>query len=337
MNLHMVDLNLLVAFDALVAERSVSRAAEKLGVTQPAVSHALKRLRYLFKDDLLTRGPNGMQPTGRALSLHPGVQSVLADIRSIVSTGNVFDPATTSRAFRLSMSDAMSVEALPFIVRRIRRDAPSIDLVVSTSGPQESCRRIADDEIDLAIGVFPHVPKELRSRELYRDILICVADKRNKRLKNGRMELQAYLDSPHVTVARNRDTGIQVDEILDSMGIQRRIVVAVPHYLSIPSLIRGTDLVAHTRRRLLSVFRMSADLVVFPVPLPMKVPELEFIQIWHKRYEGDPGHRWLRDLVLDAVRPKVRNSLSGAAERGLSPMPVISSSLASRRAAPVHR
>jgi DNA-binding transcriptional LysR family regulator len=303
-NLNAVDLNLLIAFDALVAERSVSRAAEKLGVTQPAVSHALKRLRYLFKDDLLARGPHGMQPTGRALSLHPAVQSVLAEIHSIVSTGHAFDPATTPRTFRLSMSDAMSVEVLPSIARRIRREAPNIDLAISTSGPQEACRRIADDEIDLAIGVIPHVSQDLLSRELYRDTLICVADKRNKRLKKGRMELQDYLDSPHVTVARNRDTGIQVDEILDSMGIPRRIAVTVPHYLSVPSLIRGTDLVAHTRRRLISVFRMSSDLIVFPVPLPMKVPELEFIQIWHKRYEGDPGHRWLRDLVLDAARPK---------------------------------
>jgi DNA-binding transcriptional LysR family regulator len=304
MKLNQIDLNLLVAFDVLLCERSVSRAAEKLGVTQPAVSHALKRLRHLFKDDLLMRGPHGMQPTGRALSLHPGVRSVLADVQSIVSTANIFEPATTSRTFRLSMSDAMSVEALPLIVRRIRREAPNIDLSISTSGPHESCRRIADDEIDLAIGVFPRVPKDLLSRELYRDSLICVADKQNKRLKNGRMELQAYLDAPHVTVARHSDSGIQVDEILDSMGIPRRIVVAVPHYLSVPSLIQGTDLVAHTRKRLLSVFRMSADLVVFPVPLPMQVPELAFIQIWHKRYEGDPGHRWLRDLVLDAVRPK---------------------------------
>src|SRR5262249_35299418 len=150
-------------------------------------------LRYLFKDDLLIRGANGLQPTGHALFLHPGVQSVLADIRSIVSAGNVFDPATTSRSFRLSMSDAMSVETLPLIVRRIRHEAPNIDLVISASGPQQSCQRIADDEVDLAIGVIPHPPKELRSRELYRDTLICVADKRNKRLTNGRMNLQAYL------------------------------------------------------------------------------------------------------------------------------------------------
>ena len=305
MNLNAVDLNLLVVFDALVSERNVSRAAERLGVTQPAVSHALKRLRHVFKDDLMTRGPHGMQPTGRALSLYPAVQSVLADVQSIVSTGKVFDPATTSHTFRLSMSDAMSVEALPLIMRHIRREAPKIDLVISTSGPQDSCRRIADDEVDLAIGVFPHVPKELGSTALYRDELICIADKRNKRLKNGRMELEAYLDSPHVTVARNRDSGIQVDEILDLMGIPRRIVVAVPHYLSVPALIRGTDLVALSRKRLLSVFRMSSELVVFPVPLPMKVPDLEFIQIWHKRYERDPGHRWLRDMVLRAVQEGV--------------------------------
>lgn len=304
MNLNNIDLNLLVAFDVLMSECSVSRAAQKLGVTQPAVSHALKRLRYLLSDELLVRGPRGMQPTPRALALHPMVQGVLADVHSILSTTTTFDPAVTQRIFRLSMSDAMSVEALPQIIQRIRREAPQIDLVISTSGPQESCQRIADDKIDLAIGVFPHVPKELLTRELYRDTLICVADKRNKKLKNGRLDLKSYLESPHVTVAPNRDTGIQLDEILDSMGIPRRIVAAVPHYLSVPALIRGTDLVAHTRRRLLSVFRTTADLVVFPVPLPMKVPELEFIEIWHKRYDGDPGHRWLRDLVLDAVRPK---------------------------------
>ena len=304
MNLKAIDLNLLVAFDVLMSECSVSRAAQRLAVTQPAVSHALKRLRDLLKDELLIRGPRGMQPTPRALSLHPAVQSVLADVHSLLSTTAAFDPAQTERTFRLSMSDAMSVEALPLIVQRIRREAPRIDLVISTSGPQDACQRIADDKIDLAIGVYPHVPKDLLSRELYRDTLICVADKRNKRLKNGKLSLKAYLESPHVTVGPNRDTGIQLDEILDSMGIPRRIVAAVPHYLSVPALIRGTDLVAHTRRRLLSVFRNTTDLAVFPVPLPMKVPDLEFIEIWHKRYDGDPGHRWLRDLVWDAVRPK---------------------------------
>jgi len=306
MDLRKVDLNLLVAFDALMATSNVSAAARKLGVTQPALSHALKRLRVLFDDMLLIRGPRGMQPTLRALALHTPVKAALSDVQSILSSTTTFDPKTTRRTFRLSMSDAMSVEALPSIVRRIRRDAPHVDLLISTGGPKESCQRIIDDDLDLAIGVYPHVPDDVLSRELYRDTLICIADKHNTRLKNGRMVLKAYLESPHVTVAPNRDSGIQLDEILDSMGIRRRIVAAVPHYLSVPALIRGTDLVAHTRRRLLSVFRTTSDLVVFPVPLPMPVPELEFIQIWHRRHDGDPGHRWLRDLVSEAVGPQTR-------------------------------
>jgi DNA-binding transcriptional LysR family regulator len=204
------------------------------------------------------------------------------------------------------MSDAMSVEALPSIVRRVRREAPNIDLVISTGGPRESCQRIVDDELDLAIGVYPHVPDELSSCELYRDTLVCVADKRNRRLRNRRLDLKSYLELPHVTVAPNRDSGVQLDDILDSMGIRRRIVASVPHYISVPALIRGTDLIGHTRRRLLSVLRTTSDLVVFPIPLRMRVPDLEFIQVWHKGYDGDPGHRWLRDLVLDAVRPDSR-------------------------------
>ena len=208
MNLNAIDLNLLVAFDILISECSVSRAAQKLNVTQPAVSHALKRLRYLLKDDILVRGPRGMEPTVLAVSLHIPIRSVLANLHSILSSTTTFDPTQTHRTFRLSMSDAMSVEALPLIIQRLRREAPFIDLVISTSGPQESYQRIADDKIDLAIGVYPHLPSDFLSRELYRDTLICVADKRNKKLRNGRLDLESYLGSPHVTVGPDRDTGI---------------------------------------------------------------------------------------------------------------------------------
>ena len=136
MNLSKIDLNLLVTFEMLISEGSVSRTAQKLGVTQPAVSHSLKRLRDLLGDELLVRGPRGLQPTMRALALHPLVQTALADVHSILSTTAVFDPAVTRRTFRMSMSDAMSVEALPSIVQHIRQDAPGIDLAISTSGPQ---------------------------------------------------------------------------------------------------------------------------------------------------------------------------------------------------------
>jgi DNA-binding transcriptional LysR family regulator len=129
-----------------------------------------------------------------------------------------------------------------------------------------------------------------------------VTDRRHKKLKNGRLSLREYLASPHVTVARNLDTGIQLDRILHTMGIERRIVASLPHYLAIPAVVRGTDLVAHSRKRLINIFRSSSELAVFPIPLPLKVPDLIFLQIWHERYHDDPGHQWLRGLVLKALK-----------------------------------
>ena len=301
MDLKSVDLNLLVAFDALMAERSVSRGAAKLGITQSALSHALKRLRIMFGDPLMRRGPRGMEPTERALSLQQPMKDILANIHSIISTKLTFDPATTKRTFKLSMSDAMSVEALPLIVRKLRKSAPNIDLLVTSSGPRDACTRIINDEVDIAIGVFPHIPVELLRHELYRDELVCVADRNHPALKHGRMDEKAYLASPHVTVAPNLDSGVQLDEIFFAMGLTRRIVATVPHYIALPALIRGTDLIAHTRLRLVNVLRSSSNLAVFQIPTSIRVPRLSFEQIWHPRYEGDPGHRWLRDLIVDAV------------------------------------
>ena len=199
------------------------------------------------------------------------------------------------------MSDAMSVEALPLIVRKLRKTAPNIDLLVTSSGPRDACARIINDEVEIAIGVFPHVPPELLRRELYRDQLVCVADKNHPLLTHGRMDEKSYLSSPHVTVAPNLDSGVQLDDIFVAMGFNRRVVATVPHYIALPALIRGTDLIAHTRLRLLNVLRSSSNLVVFSIPAPIRVPELSFEQIWHARHEGDPGHRWLRDLIIDAV------------------------------------
>jgi len=224
-----------------------------------------------------------------------------------------FDPAVTERTFRIAMSDAMIIEGLPFILQNIRKTAPNINLEISSAGPLESCGRVVEDAVDLAIGVFPDLPENMQREELYRDKLLCVTDRRHKKLRNGRLSLQEYLAAPHVTVARNLDTGIQLDRILHAMSIERRIVASVPHYLAIPAVVRGTDLVAHSRKRLINIFKTSADLVVFPIPLPLKVPDLVFLQIWHERYDDDPGHQWLRSLVLKAL--KADNLSSSASSR----------------------
>jgi len=303
MNLRTVDLNLLVALEALLAECNVSRAAEKLGMTQSTLSHALQRLRVVFADPLLKRGPRGMQPTERALALRQPLKQALADIHSILSSKVTFDPATASRTFRLSMSDSMSVGALPAIVRQLRRQAPNIDLVVTTHSRREVYARVENDDVDLAIGVFPHLPRGVMSSELYKDRLVCVADKKHPLLKRGRMDQKSYLSCPHVTVAPNLDSGVQLDDIFKAIGLERRVVATVSHYIAVPALIRGTDLIANTRRRLVETLRGSSDLVVFPIPVKVQIPELSFRQIWHRRYERDSGHMWLRDVVSNAVRP----------------------------------
>jgi DNA-binding transcriptional LysR family regulator len=301
MNLRSVDLNLLVALEALLSECNVSRAAGKLGVTQSTLSHALQRLRTVFDDPLLKRGSKGMEPTERALAVRQPLKLALADIQSMLNSNAAFQPATASRAFRLSMSDAMSVEALPSIVRLLRKLSPNISLLVTTNSRRETYARIENDEIDLAIGAFPQLPRGLISKELYKDEMVCVADKKHPLLKRGRMDLKAYLASPHVTVAPNRDSGVQLDDIFTAMGVHRTVMATVPHYIAVPALIRGTDLIANTRRRLVETLRESSGLVVFPIPVKLSIPELSFRQIWHRRYDGDSGHQWFRGLVSSAV------------------------------------
>jgi DNA-binding transcriptional LysR family regulator len=301
MDLRRIDLNLLVALDALLTEASVSRAAVRLRVSQPAASHALKRLRDRFDDMLLVRDGGQMRLTPRGAGLLAPVKDALAACHSVLSSGEHFDPRTAARTFRMAMSDAMTVENLPLIMRRLRGLRSSIDLEVDAAGPQHSCRLLLADEIDLAVGVFPHIPKGLTTRDLYRDQLVCVVDRKNPWLRNGRLDYKAYLQAPHVTVNPTSDSGIQLDEILVAMGIRRRIAVSVPHYLALPSGIRGTDLIGLSRRRLLSVFRNTSSLLILPVPVPVAVPELVFMQVWHRRYDLDPGHRWFRDLVWEAI------------------------------------
>jgi hypothetical protein len=301
MNLSTLDFNLLKVLDALLKTESVSRAAVRLNVTQSAVSHALKRLRDIFQDPLLVRDGAVMRVSARGLALRAPLERAMVDIHALISVAGDFDPARSRRTFRLAMSDAMTIEGLPSIVQWVRREAPGIDISVETGGPVRSCLLLTDDKADLALGVFPSATPGLRRQELYRDELVCIVDRANPRLAGGVLTAQAYLDSPHVTVAASSDSGIQLDDILRSMGMERRILASVPHYLAIPALIAGTDLVAHSRRKLLEVFRSSQELMIVPIPVPFPVPALVFEQVWHERHMLDPGQVWLRGVVKRAL------------------------------------
>jgi DNA-binding transcriptional LysR family regulator len=249
-----------------------------------------------------------MEPTERALALQGPLKALLAEIQVLLRTNAAFDPKTAVRNFRISMSDAMSVEILPIITREVRRHAPNINFLISTSvGPRAACVRVSNDDVELAIGVYPEVPPELRRRELYRDKLVCISDRKNPRLRRGRMDEEAYLASPQVTLAPNSDPGIQFDAILSASGIHRRIAVTVPHYVAVPAIVSGTDLVGHTSTRQLRASPHSSQLASFPIPIPVHPPELVFEEVWHKRYENDAGHEWLRGLIYTSVRTAAKS------------------------------
>ncbi len=255
----------------------------------------------IFNDPLLVREGVGMRTSAKALALKDSLERAMSECHALLTSANLFDPGKSSRVFRLAMSDAMTVEGLPRIVQIVRRDAPNIDFIVETGGPVHSCSLLVEDKADLALGVFPSLPGGLRSRELYRDQLVCIADRNNPRLRKGRLSFAAFLAAPHVTVTPSSDTGIQLDEILNAMGMRRRIVARVPHYLAIPSLIGGTDLLAHSRRKLLNVFQAGSELVSLPVPVPFAVPDLVFSQVWHARQDLDRGQIWLRETIDRAL------------------------------------
>ncbi len=287
-----IDLNLLVVLDALLAERHVSRAAVRLNKSQPAVSHALARLRHLFDDPLLVRHGGRLEPTLRALEIAPRLTEAMGRMRSLL-TPSGFEPATERRAFRMAMSDYGAAVLLPRLMATLRQEAPEVDLIVSQASREVMAAQVADGEIDLALGVFPTHGEGIRSSLLFTETFACLADA--AQLGGSRtMDLGDYLARPHVLVSLRGDVGNEIDVALAATGKTRRICLAIPHWSIAPGVIRGTDLVLTVARRILSQADGDGFAVFEP---PFAIPPFDFEQIWHRRRDADPGHRWLRGLV----------------------------------------
>lgn len=299
-NLATVDLNLLVAFDALITERHVTRAAEKVGLTQPALSHALRRLRELFDDDLLVRGPDGMKATERAQAIHLEVSAALIRIRSALSGPDTFDPATAERTFSLAMSDSVGHLVLPRLLRRLRVEAPKVQLIVARCASMEGWQRVLDGDVELGIGVYSATTNGLQSRDLtLADHRYAVVDINNPKLHDGRMALDDYINSPHVAVSVETGPGRSMDTVLPVLGFQRRIVVVLPSFSLVPAVVRGTDMVGHCSRFMVEHLDYRDELVLFEPPVPL--PRDTVRAIWRRSRSDDAGLRWLTDLISTSL------------------------------------
>ena len=291
-DLRRVDLNLLVILDALLSEQHVTRAAERLHLSQPAVSHALARLRDLLGDPLLVRAGSGLVATPRALELIGPLAEALAQVQALLAP-NAFDPGTAQRTFRLAMSDYGAAIVLPELVRTLRREAPGIDLQISHGSREGMLDAVLNGDIDLAAGVFPELPNELRSTPLFEERYVCLVDRASLGA-DGVLDLPTYLARPHVLLEMRGSGTPEIERALTALRERRRVAVSLPHWSVAPEFIRGTDLILTVAYR---AVRDIDERTLMVVPPPFPIPPFTFVLAWHKRRGGDQALNWLNGRI----------------------------------------
>lgn len=291
-----IDLNLLVILDALLTEHHVTRAAERLHLSQPAVSHALARLRDLLDDPLLVRQRGGLVPTARALELATPLAEALAHVQALLAP-NRFDPASAKRRFRVAMSDYSAAIFLPGLVRTLRREAPGIDLQIIQASREGMVDGVLNGDLDLAAGVFPDMPAELRTTPLFDEHYTCLVD-RDSLPDDGSLDLATYLSRPHVLLEMRGSGTPEIERALTAIRERRHVAISLPHWGVAPQLIRGTDLILTVSSQgLLNIDREH----LVAVPPPFHIPSFAVELAWHARRGGDSGLQWLTGRVQDVL------------------------------------
>ena len=296
MNLRSVDLNLLVVLDALLNERNVSRAGERIGLSQPAMSAALARLREIFGDPLLVR-------VGRELALTHNAEELIVPLREALDRIEItlrqkarFDPRVDLRTFSISASDyAVFVLLAPF-VRAVASEAPNVTIHLLPRS-RDATRVLQANQADLVIEPSELIGKsEFPSSPLMSDRWLCAIDADNPLIPSGRITKEQFLRLPHLVYGIGQDRQLNLaDQHLAETGIQRRIDVTVESFLLVPFLIQGTELVSHVLER--AAKRLSAVTNIRLMESPFDLPDIHEAMYWHPRHTTDPGHRWLRERL----------------------------------------
>lgn len=310
LNFRTLDLNLLRVFDEVMAERNLTRAAEKLAITQPAVSNALRRLREVLGDELVTRRGHGVEPTPRALALWPAVRHALAQLQESLSPGR-FDPASAQTTFVLAMADATGATLIPPLIEIVEREAPGVSLRVVPLTTRDPRRLLDDESADMAVGYFPAVLADLTARaqsdnvvahestRLYDGQYVCVM-RADHPLAAVPMTLDLYCAARHLLVSFSGKPFGFIDGALAALGRERRIVLTVNQFFTAGRVVATTDLLTVLPRHFVGVASVRDELVWRP--LPMTLPPVHVDALWHRRRNHDPAHRWLREAIARAAR-----------------------------------
>jgi DNA-binding transcriptional LysR family regulator len=296
MELSDIDLNQLVLFQHLMVERRVSRVAENLGLTQPAVSNTLAKLRRQFGDDLFVRTPTGMMPTPFAEQLAEPVGYALGMIHSGLNQNSRFDPANVKRAFTIGMTDIGEIVFLPGLVDRLRHQAPGVSL----STVRTTATTLRDDmeagKVDLAIGPLPQLKAGFFQRRLFRQRYVCLFRKGHP-LDRKRLSLADFKAAEHLVIVSAGTGHGKVDDLIRRAGVERKVRLTIPHFVSLGHLLKRTDMVATVTERLAESLAEPFDLTFRPHPVDL--PEIAINVFWHAKVHRSPAHQWLRGVVFD--------------------------------------
>lgn len=296
-DLRNLDLNLLKAFDALMDEGSATRAAQRLSLTQPAVSAMLTRLRSYFDDPLFVRVQRGMIPTERAIQLSGPIKQVLADIDRLLQPIH-FDPLSVKMTYTIAATDyALKAVVVPFMAA-LKKRAPGIRVAVITVNHDNLSRQMEQGEVDLALVTPQTTPEELHSRALYDEQYVCMMRADHPAVATGCLTLDQFCSLEHILVSNKGSFWGPTDEALAGMKRQRHIGLSVNSFLILAEVLRITDMIAVVPRQLAS---RQDDLVIMDTPL--EVAGFTKSMAWHERSHRDPAHRWLRSLCLEVSQP----------------------------------
>jgi DNA-binding transcriptional LysR family regulator len=298
-DLSQLDLNLLRVFDAVAREKHVTRAAARLGLSQPAVSNALARLRATLNDELFLRRPGGVEPTALAAALTKPVAEVLDRLRDTLAAHAPFDAATSERVFRLGLSEYAEAVLAPMLLERMAQDAPHAVAAISHTDRTNAARLLEDDEIELAIGMLAE-PSALYTRVRLLPEGFLVLLRPGHPLAEGELTLARFTAFPHLLHSPNGSRDGALDEPLREAGHPRRIGAVVAHLAAVPGILTRTDMVMTLSGRLATQLAEAHGLVLRPCPVPTRHTRLSLV--FHRRFEADQGHAWVRRLLITLAR-----------------------------------
>ncbi len=292
MNLSDKDLNLFVVFDVIYTERNLTKSGEVLGITQPAVSNALSRLRENFNDELFVRTSKGMVPTPVAENMVNDIRQALDLIRNSISESESFNPKTANATFRISIGDTSEYRLLPQLIKNISYLAPGVDVESYLTPRTETPKELSAGNIDFAIDPPIHSDPNLRNKKIYQDDYVLVVNKKHPIAKKKKISLEDYLSLSHIHISKRASGLGHVDTTLNRLGLARRIALKAQHFLVAPYIIDQSNLAMTT----IKSFSRGRELKVFQ--LPFKINPLVLHLYWHVNKDMDPANKWMRELIL---------------------------------------